>query len=152
MNPSRSSYFTPCALACALAVCSIAMAADKPPTDGADLFKAMDANGDGRISPEEHAAGARKMFDGMDANKDRKVTAAEMDAAHEKMTGRKAGPKDLSSAEKIKVIDRDGDGILTAEEHASGSKAMFEKMDTDRDGFTSRPEQTAAHARMLHKP
>ena len=45
-------------------------------------FKAMDANRDGKVSREEHAAGARGMFEKMDANKDGKVTAAEMDAAH----------------------------------------------------------------------
>jgi len=114
-------------------------------------FKAMDANGDGRVSRDEHAAGAKRMFDAMDANKDGRVTAAEMDAAHEKVTGKKAGKGELSSAEKIRAVDADGDGILTAAEHAAGSKAMFDRMDTNRDGFLGADEFAAGHAKMLRK-
>ena len=88
----------------------------------------------------------------MDANRDGKVTAAEMDAAHQRVTGKKAKKTDMSSADKIKVIDTDGDGILTAEEHAAGSRAMFEKMDTDKDGFLTKDELAAGHAQMMKKP
>src|SRR5262245_49071379 len=80
-------------------------------------LQSMDKNGDGKISPEEHAAGAKHMFETMDANKDGKVTPAEMDQARVKITGSKAAPDELSSAEKIKAIDTDGDGIITAVEH-----------------------------------
>lgn len=116
------------------------------------IFNAMDANADGKLSPDEHAAGAKKMFDMMDVNKDGAVTSGEMDAAHEKVAGHKAVKTDLSSAEKIKVVDTNGDGLLTAEEHAAGSKKMFDKMDTDRDGFLSKEELAAGHEKMLQKP
>ena len=115
-------------------------------------FTAMDTNKDGKVSAEEHAAAAKKMFGTMDANRDGKVTAAEMDAAHQRVTGKKAKKTDMSSADKIKVIDTDGDGILTAEEHAAGSRAMFEKMDTDKDGFLTKDELAAGHAQMMKKP
>ena len=115
-------------------------------------FTAMDANKDGKVSAEEHAAAAKKMFGTMDANRDGKVTAAEMDAAHQRVTGKKAKKTDMSSADKIKVIDTDGDGILTAEEHAAGSRAMFEKMDTDKDGFLTKDELAAGHAQMMKRP
>ena len=115
-------------------------------------FAAMDTNKDGKVSAEEHARASRKMFVTMDANADGRVTAAEMDAAHQRVTGKKAKKTDMSSAEKIKVIDTDGDGILTAEEHAAGSRAMFEKMDTDKDGFLAKDEVAAGHAQMLKKP
>jgi hypothetical protein len=114
-------------------------------------FQMMDANGDGKLSPDEHAAGAKKMFDTMDSNKDGKVTAAEMAAAHQQVTGKKAEAKDMSAAEKIKVVDANGDGVLTVEEHAAGSKMMFEMMDTNHDGFLSKAELAAGHARMMHK-
>ncbi|HEX6707588.1 MAG TPA: EF-hand domain-containing protein [Albitalea sp.] len=120
---------------------------------GADAeFSMMDSNHDGKVSADEHAAGAKRMFDTMDADHDGKVTAAEMDAAHERISGRKARKGDMSAADKIKVVDRNGDGVLTAEEHAAGSKAMFERMDTDHDGALSKAEFTKGHARMLEKP
>src|SRR6185503_1142506 len=51
-----------------------------------------------------------------------------------------------------KVVDTDGDEVLTAEEHAVGSRAMFKKMDTDKDGFLTKDEFAAGHARMMKKP
>jgi Ca2+-binding EF-hand superfamily protein len=132
---------------------SPAARAEKPsqggPVDG--QFQMMDTNADGKISPEEHAAGAKRMFDTMDANKDGKVTAAEMTEAHARVTGQKAEKTEMSAAEKIKVIDTNGDGALTAEEHAAGSKKMFEMMDANHDGFVSKTELMAGHARMMHK-
>jgi Ca2+-binding EF-hand superfamily protein len=125
-------------------------AADKSMHGGGE-FQMMDTNGDGKVSADEHAAGAKKMFEMMDVNKDGKVTAAEMDEAHERMMAMREGKgsdktpdktadkkpekkpeaKGMSAAEKIKVVDTNGDGVLTAEEHVAGSKMMFEKMDTD---------------------
>ena len=114
-------------------------------------FMKMDANKDGKISADEHAAATRKMFDMMDANKDGQVTADEMDAAHARITGKKANTSDLTAAEKIKVVDTDGDGILIAEEHAAGSRAIFAKMDTDKDDFLSKAEFATGHANLRKK-
>jgi hypothetical protein len=152
MNHSFREHYCFLTIACALVLPSLAFATDEAGADAIDArFKAMDLDGDGRLTPAEHAAGARRMFVAMDANGDGKVTAAEMDAAQEKITGRKAGPSDMSSADKIKVVDADGDGILTADEHATASSAMFEKMDADKDGFVSKAEFAAGHAKMLRK-
>jgi Ca2+-binding EF-hand superfamily protein len=118
------------------------------------MFEMMDTNGDGKISAEEHAAGAKKMFQTMDADNDSKVTAAEMDAAHEKITGKPksvAHGHEMSAADKIKMIDSNHDGVLSADEHEAGSKTMFEKMDTDKDGFVTKAEMEAGHAKMMSK-
>ena len=114
-------------------------------------FKKMDSNSDGKVSAQEHAAGAKKMFEMMDVNKDGIVTAAEMDAAHDTVAGKSDAKSHMSSAEKIKAIDTDGDGSLSAAEHAAGSEKMFEKMDTDHDGFLSMAELAAGHAKMMPK-
>ena len=57
----------------------------------------------------------------------------------------------MSSAEKIQTVDMNGDGILTAEEHAVGSKIMFDKMETNKDGFVGKAELDAGHAKMMKK-
>jgi hypothetical protein len=108
----------------------------------------MDTNGDGKLTPAEHAAGAQRMFQGMDADKDGRVTAAEMDAAHQKITGEKSKPGDMPAAEKIRTIDSNGDGALTAEEHAAGSRRMFEAMDANHDGQLTFPELASGHRRL----
>ena len=120
---------------------------------GADMssFKAMDANGDGKVSFEEHVAASKRMFDTMDANHDGRVTAAEMEAAHEKVTGRKARPGEMTAAQKIRAIDPNNDGVATAGEHEAGSKRLFEVMDLNRDGFLSEAELNAGHAPLKKK-
>jgi hypothetical protein len=110
--------------------------------------KTMDADGDGIVSASEHAAGAQAKFGKMDANKDGSVTAAEMDAAHAAM-GKAKKEGELSSAEKIKAIDSNGDGNLSAEEHSAGSRSMFEKMDTDKNGSLSQAESDAGHKELM---
>lgn len=130
---------------------------------GTEQFQKMDSNADGKLSPEEHAAGAKAMFATMDADKDGKVTALEMETAHDQMkkahgvdghhkaNKAHAGKMDLKAAEKIKVVDTNGDGALSAEEHNAGTAMMFTKMDTDKDGFLSKEEMAKGHAKMLHK-
>ena len=138
------------AFATALVVIGIAATGSLAFAAAADAgFTKMDVNKDQRVSAAEHARAAKRMFETMDADKDGKVTAAEMDAAQEHVTGSKAKPTDMSSADKIKVIDRDRDGVLSAKEHAAGSRAMFEKTDADKDGFLTQGELTIGHARML---
>ena len=114
-------------------------------------FESMDTNGDGKISPDEHAAAAAAMFEKMDTNADGKVTAAEMTAAHQNMTGKKVGKGELTAAEKIKIVDTNGDGVLTADEQAAGARTMFEKMDTDQDGYLTKTELKAGHQKYLNK-
>lgn len=112
-----------------------------------DKSKMMDSNGDGQVSAAEHAAGAQKMFADMDANKDGNVTAAEMDARHQ-AKAREGKATGMSSADKIKTIDGNGDGVLSAAEHAAGSQKKFAAMDSNRDGNLSQAEMQAGHDAM----
>jgi hypothetical protein len=42
-------------------------------------------------------------------------------------------------------------GVLSAEEHAAGSKAMFDSMDTNKDAFVTLAELALGHQRMMRK-
>lgn len=128
---------TPLVLTCCLAL--VALPAAFAGGDSDKHFKMMDTNGDGKISRAEHAAGAKQMFLKCDANHDGVVTAAEMDAAAAAQ-GEKPGKHDKTSAEKIQMIDQNGDGQLTTAEHEAGTETLFAKMDKDGDGFLSKEE------------
>lgn len=121
------------AAAMALAACQQSAPAPSAPKAG---FAGMDANGDGAITRFEHAAASSAIFQAMDADGNRRVTIAEMDAAASKA----GGPTALPSAQKIEPLDADVDGVLSAEEHADGAKAMFTKLDSDRNGQLSKAE------------
>ena len=88
----------------------------------------------------------------MDANGDGTVTASEMDSAqHAKKSAGDASKDAMSSAEKIRVIDTNGDGVLSADEHEAGARNMFQKMDSDHDGALTVEEIASGHAAMLKK-
>ena len=129
---------------CGFVVPSVAFA------DQEARFESMDTDGDGRISPDEHAAAASRMFEKMDANGDGKVTAAET-AAHLRLTGKKAEKGEMSAVDKIKMMDTNADGVLSADEYAAGAQSMFEKMDTDHDGYLTRAEVKAGHEKYMHR-
>jgi hypothetical protein len=108
----------------------------------------MDTNKDGNVSADEYAAGARSMFSSMDTNSDGKVTAAEMDA-YRAMKKDSSEGRQVSSADRIKQIDTNGDGIMSADEHAANARSMFSRMDTNQDGQLTAAELKAGHKRMV---
>lgn len=151
------------AVAIAAATTSAAFAGDSQGTQSemqssveAEM-RVMDSNKDGKISAAEHSAGAQQMFQSMDGNQDSRVTPVEMDAAQKTLKAADAshgrengkGTAEMSSIDKIKVVDKNGDGVLAAKEHEEGSKKMFSKMDADKDGFLTAAEITAGHAKMM---
>lgn len=109
----------------------------------------MDTNTDGKVSQSEYQAAAKASFDRLDANRDGKVTATEMDAAYAATKPGVGAAKMPSSAERIKTLDTDGDGSLTASEHDAGSRTMFEQLDADKDGSLSTAEIKAGHEALM---
>ena len=123
----------------------VTMADAEVPPATSEHFTQLDADRSGTVLAAEHASSAAAMFATMDTNGDRRVTVEEMDAAR----GPLASDTRISSADKIEVLDADHDGVLTAEEHASGSKMMFEQMDTNKDGQLTLAEVDVGHDRTM---
>jgi len=138
-----------CSLAVLLGL-AVATSAAAAGTESAEAeILAMDKNGDGVLSVAEHATGARSMFMAMDTNQDSRVTAAEMDAYAAKRTAHEPGENVVPSAQKIKALDTNGDGMLSADEHREGSARMFTLMDANHDGSLDKAELATSHANML---
>jgi Ca2+-binding EF-hand superfamily protein len=156
MNPMKPHSYRIASLLTAALALTVLPALRAHDHDGDSKFKMMDTDGDGRVSRAEHAAGAKQMFEQMDTNHDGYVTADEMEAFHHAKMAKDDDDKDrdehaqreMSAAEKIKVIDTDGDGKISAAEHAAGSEKMFDKMDANHDGFLSKEEMEEGHKMM----
>ncbi len=118
-----------------------------------EFLQPYDVNGDGRLSEEERQAAkahraerAKGDREAWDKDKDGKLSEAERQAAHEQM---RAQIETLRSR-RFDEADLNGDAKLSREEFARvpgvGSlpydmvMGVFARLDTDRNGFVSKPE------------
>jgi len=117
-----------------LTLAASAFAADAINDHIATMIKAMDTNHDGAVSKSEFLAYEKAQFDAMDTNHDGQVTVAEMDAARmAKLKIKTAVALIPSSATIIKSMDLNGDGMVSAEEHAAAAEKDFGTMDANHD-------------------
>lgn len=91
----------------------------------------------------------RSMFSRVDTNHDGFITKNEMAALHVHMMGM----HDAMAHEMAGRPMRMGGGPMTMDDHpmAMNPGAMFDKLDTNRDGMISRQEFMAGHARMRER-
>lgn len=102
-------------------------------------FTTLDDDDDGRIDFGEYAASATGKFVTMDIDGNGLVTPAEMDARRVAL-GRMSK---VSSADVIKPVDSDGDGMLAQWENEAIARREFDALDGDHDGYISRAEARA---------
>lgn len=116
-------------------------------------FAEIDANGDGKITPDEITAHRAARAAALDADKDGKISAPELQAQIEARMSARAGEM---AARMIEMRDTDGDGLLSAAELAEPPMAgfgdrLFERADADGDGAVTEEEATALRDRMAER-
>jgi len=118
---------------------SLPAAADDAP--GCERPQVTEAEGtaDGGITAEKHAAAAGKRFEMMDKDKNGKITAAEINSSHGAESIVWANHPE-SSADKIRSLDSNRDGVLSPAEYSAGSQRMFHILDLDGNGVLTPSE------------
>jgi Ca2+-binding EF-hand superfamily protein len=119
-------------------------------------FAAMDANHDGFVTAAEMDALQAQRKDAAirfsvatpvdGATRDPGSGAARADGSvspQEVANARGSASTERDSAGKIRLMDRDGDGRLSAAEYEAAAAAMFARLDTNGDGQLSRAECAA---------
>ncbi|HEY6643734.1 EF-hand domain-containing protein [Povalibacter sp.] len=138
---TRSERGLYAAALCAIGAFGIALPAAAGDEPGCDKAAHIDAEGgaNGQISASEHAASAQKRFEAMDADHDGKITDSEITASQgaERIAWAR---NPTSGTDRIRSFDRNKDGVLSVKEYADGSQAMFDKLDSNSDGYLKAAE------------
>lgn len=101
----------------------------------------MDTDNDGRVSQAEHDSWAQQRFASMDTDGNGRLGTAEIE-------GRGMGKGRGAMPGKLQGMDTNMDGVVSAEEHLTGSRDAFAQLDTDSDGFLSSAERQADRTAM----
>ena len=108
----------------------------------AERLATMDANGDGQITREEFT-GPPQIFDRFDADKDGKISKEE--ATRSSPLGAAAGVGAGALMGRIREMDANRDGKVSQKEF-TGPAQLFERLDTNKDGFIDREDMAAGGA------
>jgi Ca2+-binding EF-hand superfamily protein len=125
-----------------------------PPHDPMAMF---DADRDGAISLAELRDGSARLFRAIDADGDGRVTRDEMRAHHEKMMAAHPGahigppPGAPHGPPPFEALDADHDGAVTLAEFQQHLERHFAMLDANHDGVLGHDELEAAH-RGMHAP
>ncbi|MFZ5746220.1 MAG: EF-hand domain-containing protein [Pseudomonadota bacterium] len=142
-----------------LAGAAVAQDAPPTPAPGGPMGPGMmmrlaDANKDGVITRAELLAHADARFAKLDANKDGKLSPDELKAARpgggkpgKRKGARMAGPGDEMAARMFKMLDTDGDGQVSLAEHRAMAEKQFTMVDANKDGKIDQSEMQAMRDR-----
>ena len=127
------------------AICATAQDVASTPTPNSrpsffqHMLKAMDSNGDGKISLDEYKAAATNRFHSIDTQNKGSIDAADI-AASPVMVQR-----NLKMAQHmVRRLDTAGNGYVTRDEFLAAAGARFDAMDTSHSGKLTAQEIAAS--------
>lgn len=103
------------------------------------LMQALDLNKDGELGADEIAKASASLVT-LDKNKDGKLTEDELRPSME--GGPNPGPTSTELVARLLEFDVNKDGKLSKSEAPGRLQGLFERADTNRDGFLTREELT----------
>lgn len=119
-------------------------------TPGAKLEK-IDINQDGNITKDEVSAHRADRFASADLNGDTLISPEEFEAFAEAERERRQQER---QARMFAKLDANGDGSISADEHAAMDQRMdrmFDRVDKDDDGVITEAEREAAKEKMKER-
>nr|WP_323776641.1 EF-hand domain-containing protein [Amylibacter sp.] len=125
------------------------------PEAKAELFKKLDTDGNGSLSPEEFDAAMKMRHDGMGEH-GKKHHGDKRGGKDGHKEGRKGGDKNGRGGDRhgnmMAKLDANKDGKVTKDELGTEmADRMMSHMDTDKDGRISKAEAEAAHDKWSKK-
>ena len=128
------------------------------------MFERMDANKDGKLDTADREARQKARFDRLDTNKDGSLSREEFNTRPERaqQAGKGERPEGKRGGwhhrggkgrmghggPKMKQADSNGDGAISQAEFTAAHLAMFDKLDTNKDGTVTAQERKDAHQKM----
>lgn len=128
-------------------------------------FDRMDADKDGKLTPQDRAVRGKdradRMFAALDTDGNGQISRAEFDAGRDKRMDRREahdgrgkgmgrmghrGPGGPGMGAMRGKMDADGDKIVTREEFQAQALAMFDRADANKDGTVTPEERQAVRA------
>jgi Ca2+-binding EF-hand superfamily protein len=140
-----ASFRAGLALALALASAGTCLAQGKVPSTADARLAALDSNHDGVVSKDEYSADA--LFSALDTDHNYRVSASELDAV--------LGPQAdgmPSAADRIRNLDRNGDGEINDEEMRNAAEVRFQWLDKNQDGKLDLAELKSGFGVPLSRP
>lgn len=124
-------------------IAALTAAVALPAYAGGGRLKAMDLNGDGKVTVSEAVEARVAKFDGADTNGNGSLDKAEHTAMLEALKSqRKRGgsSKRAGDADPFAITDADGNGSISKAEFRSVAEQFFTRVDADGNGELTRSD------------